>query len=688
MGIKDTSIFKRLRQFMNPAVKGKMIDGVLSGFASGDESNANNVILMKDQLFIASATRRYLQNLLSGIGVTKPVNVGIDDDSFRELAIKQTNTKLVTNVFLDVLETFYGADAVKASAISTKTEGYKLEDGMTLIIHADKQSKVLTITFTAKDFTNIAHATADEICAVISRFAFNAGYPIVAITEVDKVLDLRYVKVRSLTKGPNSSITIIGGSAQNVLQFLAPSPAQSKDGTEYAVSFVGQYVRFTWVAGPDPGLQFLNAGDTVNIYGPSVLEINRGTFTVENAQGGAVNDSFFEILNPIFTAQANIVCNPADSVSGDGQAKATADILAAPAGAIRLSNVVTVYTTTAHNFAAGSMVTIKDTENTTFFGTFLIASVTPTSFTYNQIGLDSSTGGGTAEVAFTIATEPTGAVRLNSVTTITTTVPHSFVVGQQVNILKVRDSSFDGLFTITAVTASSFDYVQDYSNEITFFQTKRNTIQSLDRYATVYEANPYEITVFLPVTTRIVRRGLIGSWHIHSSSTDRSFPGSYIFSPKSGLSITRVGTKLNEPLVAGNVKTVIAMQDTSQFPDAEGFLMLNWGEENQEGPIRYLSRPSSGSLLVDASYKFKQDHVTNSSVHLIKDTHPVQPKPDGSSRQAFLTGSASGRLEAEKLIEKLKASGIFLNIILVVPEGPGLHDMRYVYDIGDNENIY
>jgi hypothetical protein len=688
MGIKDTTIFKRLRQFMNPAVKGKMIDGVLSGFASGDQSNANNVILMKDQLFIASATHRYLQNLLSGIGVIKPVNVGIDDDSFRELAIKQTNTKLVTNVFLDVLETFYGADAVKASAISTKTEGYKLEDGMTLIILADKQTKPLTITFTAKDFTNIAHATADEICAVISRFAFNAAYPIVAITEVDKVLDLRYVKVRSLTKGPNSAITIVGGSAQNVLQFLAPSPAQSKDGTEYAVSFVGQYVRFTWVAGPDPALQFLNAGDTVNIYGPSVLEINRGTFTVENAQGGAVNDSFFEILNPIFKAQANVICNPADSVSGDGQVKATADILTSPTGLIRSANVVTVYTATPHNFAIGNMVNIKDSDNTTFFGTFPITSVLPTSFTFNQIGIDAISGGGTAEVTFIISAEPVGAIRLNSLTTITTTTNHSFVIGQQVSVSKVRDSSFDGLVTVTGVTANTFNYIQDSSNEITFFQTKRNTLQSLDRYATVYEANPYEITIFLPVTTRIVKRGLIGAWHLHSSSTDRSFPGSYIFSPKSGLSITRTGTKLNEPLTAGTVKTVVAMQNTTQFPDAEGFLMLNWGEENQEGPIRYFGRPSSGSLLVDPSYKFKQDHANGSSVYIIKDTHPVIPRPDGTSRQAFLTGSASGRLEAESLIEKLKASGIFLNIILVVPEGPGLHDMRYVYDIGDNENIY
>ncbi len=84
----------------------------------------------------------------------------------------------------------------------------------------------------------------------------------------------------------------------------------------------------------------------------------------------------------------------------------------------------------------------------------------------------------------------------------------------------------------------------------------------------------------------------------------------------------------------------------------------------------------------------KLDHASGSSVFLIKDTHPVQPRPDGTSRQAFLTGTASGRLEAENLIEKLKASGIFLNIILVVPKGPGLHDMRYVYDIGDDENIY
>jgi hypothetical protein len=687
MSIKDTTVFKRLRQFLNPAIKGKMTEGVLAGLATGDDNNANNVLLMKDQLFIATATGTYLRNLLSGIGVTEPIGVGIDDNSFRDLAIKQTNTKLVTNVFLDVLETFYGSDAVKASAISTKSEGYKLEDGMTLIILADKQAKPLIITFSAKDFTNIAHATADEISSVISRFAFNAAYPIIGTTQLDNLTGSRYVKIRSLSRGPNSAITIVGGSAQNVLQFLQASPAQSRYGTDYAISFVGQYVRFTWVAGPDPALQFLNAGDTVNIYGPSVLEINRGTFTIENAQGGTVNNSFFEIINPNFKAQANVVCNPADSVSGDGQVKATAQILPSPNGAIRSSNVVTIATSTPHNFATGQKITIKDTENTTFFGTFVITSTLPTSFTYTQVGLNAISGNGTAEVSYTISAEPIGATRLNGVTTVTTTVNHSLVVGQQVNVSKVRDSSFDGLVTITSVGANSFQYIQDYSNEITFFQSKRNTIQTLARYATVYEANPYEITVFLPVTTQIVRRGLIGAWHVHSSSTERSFLGSYIYSPKSGLSITKTGSKTGEQLVKGTVKTVVQIQDSSQFPDSEGFLMLNWGESNQEGPIRYLSRPSNGSLLVDASYKFKQDHSIGSSVYLIKDTHPFQPNPDGSSYQAFLTGTASGRLEAEALVNKLKASGIFLNIILVVPEGPGLHDMRYIYDISNSESI-
>ncbi|MGH9579652.1 MAG: hypothetical protein ACRD2R_01555, partial [Terriglobales bacterium] len=66
-------------------------------------------------------------------------------------------------------------------------------------------------------------------------------------------------------------------------------------------------------------------------------------------------------------------------------------------GAVRASNVVTITTTVAHGFMAGQVVTIANVSDTSFNGTFTIASVpSTTTFTYPQTGANATSGGGTA----------------------------------------------------------------------------------------------------------------------------------------------------------------------------------------------------------------------------------------------------------------------------------------------------
>src|SRR5271165_1414705 len=114
----DTNIYKRLRSFLNPAQKGKFVDAMLYALAEGDSINESNVMAMKDQLFIMTASGNFLEKLIAKLGIIKPPGIGISDDLFRQMAITITNSKLVTNVFLDVLEIFYGADAVRANMLS------------------------------------------------------------------------------------------------------------------------------------------------------------------------------------------------------------------------------------------------------------------------------------------------------------------------------------------------------------------------------------------------------------------------------------------------------------------------------------------------------------------------------------------------------------------------------------------
>jgi len=683
--MSDQGSFKDLRKFLNGRIKGLYTNGLLEAIAVGDDINRNNIIAVKEQLFLATASGVFLDKLLAGIGITRPPGVGIDDALLREIAIKQTNSKLVNNIFLDVLEIFYGEDATRANVLSGKPEKYILADGMTLVIRIDTNDRPLTVTFKESDFSNIGLATAEEVANAISNAAFNQGYALTASVVLDNDTGEKYVQLLSGTKGPKSSITVIGGEAQNSLRFPADKTASPKINTQFTTSFNGPYVRFTWTSGPDPGLNFVDVGDYVNIYGSGYLDANRGYFTIENVQGGAVGAAFFEIINPLFKPQAPVTLSGSSANSGAGTVRRTIAMADAPTGAVRASNVVTITTTSAHGLGVGQKVRIIDVANTSFNGTFTVATAGLTTFTYAQAGPNAASGAGTVLHEATVGSPSSGAVRSSGTSTITTVANHGYTTGQVVNIFGVEDSSFNGQFTITGTTANTFTYTQDFSNDVVFYKPQRTDLLKLPRYATVYEVNPYEIVVFLPATTKIVKRELIGSWHIHETNTNTQYLGSYLFNPTSGLPIAKTATTLQETIGAGELKTVMVGANTSQFPDEEGFLVIGFGTSNEEGPIRYYGRPSSNSLLIDPSYKFKKSHVPGEDIALITDRKAYRPKQDGTDYGAYLTGTIAGRIEAQKLIEKLVASGIFLSVIITYPNNPGLHDISgYVY-AGDPE---
>ncbi|HEX8219977.1 MAG TPA: LysM peptidoglycan-binding domain-containing protein [Chloroflexia bacterium] len=156
---------------------------------------------------------------------------------------------------------------------------------------------------------------------------------------------------------------------------------------------------------------------------------------------------------------------------------------AANSGASRAGGTTTITTTAAHDYVVGDQVKIAGVADRSFNGTFAVASVSGSTFTYAQAGApDATSGGGWAAnaapkkqqvpvmalPAFTkpdvrpIATaQNKGAVRTGGTTTITTTYAHEFTAGATVGISGVADGSFNGTFTVVAVPSNTtFTYAQ------------------------------------------------------------------------------------------------------------------------------------------------------------------------------------------------------------------------------------
>lgn len=136
-------------------------------------------------------------------------------------------------------------------------------------------------------------------------------------------------------------------------------------------------------------------------------------------------------------------------------------INAAPTGAVRATNVVTITTTTPHGLAVGQKVAVAGVTDTSFNGGFTIATVpSSTKFTYAQTDVDATSGAGTVTLSNISAAIAT-VTRTSNVVTLVTTAAHGLSAGMSITESGVTDSSFNGSFTVsTVVDPTTITYAQ------------------------------------------------------------------------------------------------------------------------------------------------------------------------------------------------------------------------------------
>ena len=286
----------RLRAYLNPSIRGPNTEAILDALATGAAHMINNVEAVNDQLYIVKAQGRYLDQRMADRDITRPDNVGLSDEVFRDLGIQISNRKQVRDLILNILRVMYGEEFTRATVISNELEPYALADGDTLTIEYDDQEAV-EVTFNASQFSSIAAATAQEVADAITKEIRRLGRSGSAIAKNDGVGG--YVEIISETDGPSSSVRVTGGKAQNKLKFDSIRPTSGQPATQWTLSLVaGGTVRATWSGGPDPSIGKIKKDDYVNIYGSAFDVNNRGTFTVTKVQGGLINNAYFEFENP------------------------------------------------------------------------------------------------------------------------------------------------------------------------------------------------------------------------------------------------------------------------------------------------------------------------------------------------------------------------------------------------------
>lgn len=604
---------KRLRQYLNPYIKGENVNAVLEALATGNAAYLiDNVRAVHDQLYIATASGRYLDEVLAAHGITRPPSVGLSDDVFRQIGIEVKNRKQVRDLIHNLLNAIFGDEFVRASNASTKFEPYNLQDGDTVIVNFDDHITV-PIQFKTSDFASIAAAKAQEVSDAMTKELRRLGYNGTVITKDDG--NGAYVEILSDTIGPASSVTVLGGRAQNELVFAAPVAAGGNMSTQWTLSLQpGGVIRYTWSGGANPQLGKLSSGNYVNIFGGGFsASANEGSYTIVNAVGGPVTVSYFEVVNPLGTS--GIVVQGTDD-------------------AIRFYNPVRKTLSSRLSYAAVYQPTAR-----------LLQIFLPAATKVIRRGREGSAHlHDQPYVSYSLQTQP----GTNDTFQLTTTQ----LIQETTNFVNGATIA-ETVQNMAAAINSLYLNLKAYANAevLNIFVNDANLVM-LGTYSG---------------SAAITASGPLGDM----ASLAPNQPGPYMYDISQPFTVSQIGTTLAQDL-DGTMPRVITVADSSQFPDEQGNIILGYGTQNQEGPIPIISRPSTTTLLVSPAYNIKKSHPNGTDVALVSVKAPADISRDGLDYPFYVTDTASGRIYAQDLINSVAASGINIVFQILYPSDQGL----------------
>ena len=216
---------------------------------------------------------------------------------------------------------------------------------------------------------------------------------------------------------------------------------------------------------------------------------------------------------------------------------------------------------------------------------------------------------------------------------------------------------------------------QGTDSAMLFYNPQKIKVYSQKSYAAQFQVSSRLVQVFMPAVTKVVRRSRQGSAHLHDTTTAEGVlpgqPGPYIYDLSQPFTISNIQTTLAQNL-DGTDPRLISVVDASTFPDSQGYLILGYGTEEQEGPIPYISRPSSNTLLISPAYSLKNSFLSGTDVALVATRASVVLDPAGNDFEFFMTGDAQGRIYAQNLINQIAATGLTVVFTVIYPSDEGL----------------
>jgi hypothetical protein len=246
---------------------------------------------------------------------------------------------------------------------------------------------------------------------------------------------------------------------------------------------------------------------------------------------------------------------------------------------------------------------------------------------------------------------PLSAVATSNVVTITTIEPHGLSSGEL-----VRLANFDGFAGILAQNLNGTRAVTSIVSPTEFTITAATAALSTTTNAPSVDKGE----VFT------VRNSKVFLTNVQDNT---GYVGSFIYDDKNApYTIAETQTTMNQSVLLGDFGSSLMVHDSTVFSESSGEVIINYGRQDEEGPIKYIAKPSSGTIFLDPSYRFKKSHAHGAAVNLVRSKFATSPGTTGKNFPVYAVDTISPREKLKELLLDAKAAGVSVRFIVVLPD--------------------